>query len=111
MIVLKSVHKVNPFRLNLGGKVYCVGGGFTVRKTPPALPLSLNECTQEEYQYLYDNGYQYLFDVVTPEIIETVAEVETVYTDNTEAETNTEKVEDEPKLKSGAKHRVTKSAS
>ena len=109
MIVLKQEHRKKPFRLSLGDKVYCVGGGFTVKKTPPALPLSLSECTQEEYQYLYDNGFSYLFDVQQDEVVKENESVE--LETETAAETNTEIEADEPtKSKSRTKHRTDKSA-
>jgi hypothetical protein len=103
MIVLKSEHRAKPFRLHLGNKVYCVGGGFTVKKAPPALPLSLDECTQEDYRYLYDNGFANLFEVIQPEVKE--ADVKD------EQETNEAKEDEFTESKSRAKHRANKSAS
>lgn len=39
------------------GKKYALGGDVHIERTPPKLPETIKECTQEEYEFLYKLGF------------------------------------------------------
>jgi len=64
MIKVKDKYKSLPVHKELNGKRVAIGGDITVNQTPPALPKTIKECTEIEYQELYDNGFTLFFDLV-----------------------------------------------
>jgi hypothetical protein len=54
----------NPVHFRFNGKKYALGGAITIVLDAPLLPITYPESTQEEMQYLFDNGWSKLFRVV-----------------------------------------------
>jgi len=64
MIQVKDKYKSLPVHRELNGKRVAIGGDITVNQTPPKLPKIIKECTESEYQQLYDSGLTFFFDLV-----------------------------------------------
>jgi len=64
MIQVKDKYKSLPVHKELNGKRVAIGGDITLHQTPPALPKIIKECTESEYQELYDSGAIFFFDLV-----------------------------------------------
>jgi len=64
MIQVKDKYKSLPVHKELNGKRVAIGGDITINQTPPALPKIIKECTESEYQELYDSGLTLFFDLV-----------------------------------------------
>lgn len=44
-------------------KPYAIGGDVELKATPPKLGKVVSECTDKEYEYLYNLGYIRFFDL------------------------------------------------
>lgn len=64
MIQVKDKFKSLPVHRELNGKRVAIGGDIILPQTPPKLPKTIKECTEAEYQQLYDSGYTLFFDLV-----------------------------------------------
>jgi hypothetical protein len=49
-------------------KPYAIGGDVELKATPPKLGKVVSECTDKEYEYLYNLGYIRFFDLETAKV-------------------------------------------
>lgn len=86
----------NPVHFRFNGKKYALGGAITIVLDAPSLPITYPESTQEDMQYLFNNGWSKLFRVVESNENALVAndEIESEDSENLDVEQDKEAIDD-----------------
>jgi hypothetical protein len=86
----------NPVHFRFNGKKYALGGAITIVLDAPLLPITYPESTQDEMQYLFDNGWAKLFRVVESNETALVVDndIESEDSENLDVEQDKEAIDD-----------------